>query len=176
MDSLPFRTSLRRSCGTHRVRRGRSSCRPTRASGHAVLLVVLLLTMPIIAAANPVDPTWISGFYDDADTDQLVTQMMSPEGLVGLLIISLLCVFSSARAVDWSPSWIWSEPSGSLGARGPPDLTVKPNARRSSVFVSSNGRRGIGPASLVSRHRSRFSSVPSSDAIPAIPRLPSRLR
>jgi hypothetical protein len=43
------------------------------------MLATLVLAIPVIVAANPVDPTWILGLYDDADSDQLITQ---PHGAI----------------------------------------------------------------------------------------------
>ena len=38
----------------------------------SVLLLGLLLVLPILAHASPTDPTWIPGFYDDNDYDDVI--------------------------------------------------------------------------------------------------------
>ena len=37
-----------------------------------VLLLGLLLILPPLAHASPTDPTWIPGFYDDNDYDDVI--------------------------------------------------------------------------------------------------------
>jgi hypothetical protein len=37
-----------------------------------VLLLGVLLVLPILAHASPTDPTWIPGFYDDNDYDDVI--------------------------------------------------------------------------------------------------------
>jgi len=61
---------------------------------------MLMLVIPLIAAVNSVDPTWILGLYDDADSDQLITQAMSPESMIGLAASLVLCL--AARACPLS--------------------------------------------------------------------------
>jgi len=43
-----------------------------RGASLAVLLLGVLLTLPPLAHASPVDPTWIPGFYDDNDYDDVI--------------------------------------------------------------------------------------------------------
>jgi hypothetical protein len=57
-----------------------------------MLFLILLLAVPVIVAANPIDPSWQPGLYDGADTDQLVTQTLSPEGMIGLGVLVLACL------------------------------------------------------------------------------------
>jgi hypothetical protein len=57
--------------------------------------LILVLALPIIVVANQVDPTWIPGLYDDADTDDLVLQIMSPEAMLLLDVIVLVWLMSS---------------------------------------------------------------------------------
>jgi len=37
-----------------------------------ILLLSVLLTLPPLAHASPTDPTWIPGFYDDNDYDDVI--------------------------------------------------------------------------------------------------------
>jgi hypothetical protein len=41
------------------------------------LLVGLMVVLTPMAWASPVDPSWISGMYDDADFDDVVTYLTS---------------------------------------------------------------------------------------------------
>ena len=49
---------------------GRGTMR--RGTFVSVLLLGLLLVLPILAHASPTDPTWIPGFYDDNDYDDVI--------------------------------------------------------------------------------------------------------
>ena len=66
----------------------------------AILFLILVLVVPIHVTANPIDPTWQPGLYDDADTDQLVTQTLSPDAMIGLAVLVLACLVSRACPVD----------------------------------------------------------------------------
>jgi len=50
--------------------------------GCALALLVLLLGLAPLAHANPPDPTWIGGIYDDADYDDVVVTVTSAVGVV----------------------------------------------------------------------------------------------
>ncbi len=47
-----------------------------------LLLVVALLTLAPLAQASPPDQSWIGGFYDDADYDDVVLIITSTVGVV----------------------------------------------------------------------------------------------
>jgi hypothetical protein len=49
----------------------------------ALLVLGLGLSLPVLAHASPPDPSWIPGVYDDADYDDVVTQVVSGTGTVG---------------------------------------------------------------------------------------------
>jgi hypothetical protein len=53
--------------------------------GLILVLVASLLTLTAMAYANPPDPSWISGFYDDADFDDVVNCITSATGLADTL-------------------------------------------------------------------------------------------
>src|SRR5262245_49970758 len=63
--SAPQRTSI--DADAFNVRR-----RISLECAAALLLVVCLTAPPILANASPPDPVWISGIYDDADSDNVV--------------------------------------------------------------------------------------------------------
>src|SRR5215510_2711168 len=48
----------------------------------SVLLLGLLLVLPILAHASPTDPTWIPGFYDDNDYDDVILFIVGAVGAV----------------------------------------------------------------------------------------------
>jgi hypothetical protein len=47
-----------------------------------VLLLGVLLSLPPIAHASPTDPTWIPGFYDDNDYDDVILFITGAVGAV----------------------------------------------------------------------------------------------
>jgi hypothetical protein len=44
-------------------------------------LVGVLLTLRVLAYADPPDPSWIAGFWDDADYDDVVILITSTSGI-----------------------------------------------------------------------------------------------
>jgi hypothetical protein len=101
-------------------------CLPAARRQGALLLVALVLAAPVMVAANPVDQIWIPGLYDDADTDQLVTQAMSPESWLGAAIPILPCVLSSTATAWSSRSECRVADRRAPGARAPPLLRATP--------------------------------------------------
>jgi hypothetical protein len=89
-----------------------------------VLLTVITLAIPVVVAANPVDPSWIPGLYDDGDGDQLITHAMSPEALIGPTVVALVCILSGAMVVHRRPSWHWRAVIGGASARAPQNRFV----------------------------------------------------
>jgi len=47
------------------------------SSARALLTLGLLVGLVPIAYASPPDPTWVAGFYDDADFDDVVLAIVS---------------------------------------------------------------------------------------------------
>jgi hypothetical protein len=68
----------------------------------AIFFLTLVLMIPVFVAVNPVDPAWQPGWCDDGDTDQLVTQTMSPESMIGLAVLALACFSPSAGLLAMS--------------------------------------------------------------------------
>jgi hypothetical protein len=66
----------------------------SRGRPRAILFLVLLLVVPVIVVTSPIDTLWNTGWYDDADPDQLLT--MAAEGLTGLAVLALACLVASA--------------------------------------------------------------------------------
>ena len=58
--------------------------RPRRLGTLALilLLVAALATLNPIAEASPPDPTWIKGFYDNADFDDVIGLITAGSGLI----------------------------------------------------------------------------------------------
>jgi hypothetical protein len=48
----------------------------------ALVVVVLMLTLTTLAYADPPDPTWIAGFWDDDDFDDVVGYITSAAALL----------------------------------------------------------------------------------------------
>jgi len=53
--------------------------RPTVSSALALLVLGVLAGLVPLAHASPPDPTWIAGFYDDADFDDVVLAIVSAD-------------------------------------------------------------------------------------------------
>ena len=51
----------------------------TVSSVLALLLLGMLVTLVPLSHASPPDPTWIAGFYDDADFDDVVLAIVSAD-------------------------------------------------------------------------------------------------
>jgi hypothetical protein len=69
----------------------------------ALVPVLLLLALPLLAWANPCDPAWIPGVYDDADYDELVSAASSPDGTLNapvLLVAPFLPVLDEPPRLD----------------------------------------------------------------------------
>ena len=91
---------------------------PTR--GLLLLLAFLVLVLTPLAFADPPDPTWLGGYWDDDDFDNVVVVLLSTYAIVVLAI--------------WSgPSWTCATPLdlpylgatpaqlvGSIASRAPP--------------------------------------------------------
>ena len=89
-----------------------------------VLLLGVLLALPALAHASPTDPTWIPGFYDDNDYDDVIlfitgavtavdSHVADPIGLV------TVCVGLIAPSKS---QFVSTRPLGSRSTRAPPSL------------------------------------------------------
>ena len=56
----------------------------------AVVVLAAGLALPALAHASPPDPSWIPRVYDDADFDDVVTQVVSGTGSVTPGIVDVL--------------------------------------------------------------------------------------
>jgi hypothetical protein len=56
----------------------------------ALFVLAAGLALPALAHASPPDPSWIPGVYDDADFDDVVTQVVSGTGSVTPGIVDVL--------------------------------------------------------------------------------------
>ena len=54
------------------------------------LALTLTSALPALAQASPPDPSWIPGIYDDADFDDVVTQVVSGTGSVTPGLVDVL--------------------------------------------------------------------------------------
>ena len=93
---------------------------PLRPKGTRRVLLGVLLALPPCANACPTDPTWISGFYDDNDYDDVI-----------------LFITGAVTAVSQNPAPIWLV-TVCLGL-------IAPAGRRSS----RPGRAGFSPPELL---------------------------
>jgi len=89
-----------------------------------VLLLGILLTLPPCAFASPPDPTWIPGFYDDNDYDDVILFITGAVTAVdshiadasGFVAVCLGLIASSRRQL------VPARPLRSLSTRAPPLL------------------------------------------------------
>ena len=89
-----------------------------------ILLLGALLTLPPCAYASPTDPTWIPGFYDDNDYDDVILFITGAVTAVdshiadtgGLVAVCLSLIASSRRQL------VSARPLESLSTRAPPHL------------------------------------------------------
>jgi hypothetical protein len=65
----------------------------------ALAVVGVLVCSPLLAYADPPDPTWISGFWDDADFDDVIIRVTSTSSVAAT---SLSC----SLAPHWVAVWI----------------------------------------------------------------------
>ena len=79
----------------------------TRRSFLVLLLLVPLVWLTPLAYASPPDQTWIGGFYDDADYDDVVLLAMSlalvlgdlaPAPAAGLIVVAVLLLIDVKAA------------------------------------------------------------------------------
>jgi len=63
--------SVGRLCLTRRLRGARLAVMSARR-GLVLLLLVCLFTLTPLGYASPPDPTWVDGFFDDDDGDDIV--------------------------------------------------------------------------------------------------------
>jgi hypothetical protein len=95
-----------------------------RRASLVVLLLGAVLSLPPLAHASPPDPTWIPGFYDDNDYDDVIlfitgavtavdSHVADPIGLV------TVCVGLIAPSKS---QFVSTRPLGSRSTRAPPSL------------------------------------------------------
>jgi hypothetical protein len=91
-------------------------------SAAAVVLVLVMLSLTPIAHACPTDPTWISGFYDDNDYDDVVLFITGGLTAVSTTIVDPIGpTTNSLGQVDpGRPHTVPVRPVESLSTRAPP--------------------------------------------------------
>jgi len=81
------------------------------------LLLVLVALVPL-AHASPPDSTWPTGFYDDADFDEVVAAIVSESGIVTDVLIC-------TAAADLTASALWPHPEPLDVATGFASFTIR---------------------------------------------------
>lgn len=87
----------------------------------AVLLVVALLGLVPAAYADPPDPTWIGGYWDDDDFDNAVTFIV----VASAIAVPLLTEFGPLwtpliRVQPLPPGFVQVSPHAAASSRAPP--------------------------------------------------------
>ena len=93
-----------------------------RGAPFAVLLLGVLLTLPALAHASPVDPTWIHGFYDDNDYDDVILFITGAVSAVDSRIADPIGVVAVCLGLitPSQPRSVPAHPLASLSTRAPP--------------------------------------------------------
>jgi hypothetical protein len=101
---------------------------PCRRGIFATILAILLVGLAPTAYADPPDPTWIGGYWDDDDFDTVVD------------FITNASAISAPPVADAGPLWVlgaWIEPA-ELSARSIPLQTLAwPRAPPASLSLDS---------------------------------------
>ncbi len=88
-----------------------------------LLLVAALLSfaLAVTAAADPPDPTWIGGFWDDDDQDNAILAILQIRGVVTSVALSLpTCLVVGPLLVVPARSGIPSSVFADIAPRAPP--------------------------------------------------------
>lgn len=85
----------------------------------ALLLICVIVALAPVAAADPPDPTWISGFWDDDDYDNVVVVVLHTSAIVERPSVDSSPMRGTVARVE--PLTIHATPS-------PVDATVSPRA------------------------------------------------
>jgi hypothetical protein len=90
----------------------------------AVLLLGILVGLTPVAYAFPPDPSWLPGFYDDDDYDDVIAKVSSAVATVNVLPLYeaapvVVPVASLVLRNDGSPSVL---PASPYQIRGPPSI------------------------------------------------------
>ena len=91
----------------------------------SVLLLGLLLILPPLAHASPTDPTWIPGFYDDNDYDDVILLITGAVTAVDSRIADPLAVIAVCLGLIASAQSrvAASRPFRCLSSRAPPTFS-----------------------------------------------------
>jgi hypothetical protein len=85
------------------------------------LLVVALLALCPVAHASPLDPTWIAGFWDDSDHDNVVILVTSMASAADThLVVGLVPVLVVASVATLKPASFSARTSSPTASRAPP--------------------------------------------------------
>jgi hypothetical protein len=89
-------------------------------------LLSTLFLLTAMAYASPPDPSWISGFYDDADYDDVV-----------ILVTSAVGTVESWSPLDVRPSWLCVFQTFAAEPQAPPAPGLRAPATRAPPLAQS---------------------------------------
>jgi len=85
------------------------------------LLVVALLALCPVAHASPIDATWIAGFWDAGDHDEMVILATSMATAVDMnLVAALVSALVAASVATLKPESLSARTSSPTASRAPP--------------------------------------------------------
>jgi len=86
-----------------------------------LFLAALLLTLTPLAYADPPDPTWVLGFWDDDDFDDVVGLITSATALLQIPVTCELCIACpEALKVARFHASVLTVPRSTSSPRAPP--------------------------------------------------------
>jgi len=87
----------------------------------ALLIVGLLVGLPAVAFADPPDPTWIGGFWDDDDFDSAVIAIGSACAIGAPSVCGAAPQWACLARVELAePAFIFAYPRPAAAPRSPP--------------------------------------------------------
>jgi len=85
------------------------------------LLVVALVVLCPVAHASPLDPTWIAGFWDDGERDNLISRVTSMASVADMnLVFARVPVPVVASVATLEPESFSAPTLSPTGSRAPP--------------------------------------------------------
>ena len=96
-----------------------------RRASIVVVLVGALLSLAPLAHASPPDATWIPGFYDDADYDDIVLAVTSAVTVCESAVVDPVGPVTRCLGliIPSEPSPLSARPLASPSTRAPPSLS-----------------------------------------------------
>ena len=95
---------------------------------YALGLLPILLALVPLADASPPDPTWLTGFYDDADFDEVVVAVVSTSAVVNGIVLPSVKTANVPARTPWPRDAVVraAAPLPPVSIRAPPSARPLP--------------------------------------------------